>query len=67
MIGGGYNPWFIDELARRIENDRKERATDLGQGGAPDFAAYQYDCGVIEGLRLAAEHAADIKNEQDRQ
>jgi hypothetical protein len=67
VIGGGYNPWFVDELIRRIDTDRRDKASDLGNGIAPDFGAYQYACGVIEGLRLGAEHAEDIKREQDRQ
>jgi hypothetical protein len=67
VIGGGYNPWFVTELVRRIEQDRREKADQVGNGVAPDFGAYQYACGVIEGLRLGAEHAEDIKREQDRQ
>ena len=47
MIGGGYNPWFVDELIRRIDTDRRDKASDLGNGIAPDFGAYQYACGVI--------------------
>jgi len=64
---GGYHPWFGEELLRRTDAARSERAAALGQGTCSDYGAYRYECGVIEGMRLATEIADEIKREMDRQ
>jgi hypothetical protein len=62
---GGYNPWFVEELNRRIEVECADKSLQLGQGMAGDFADYRYEVGVIAGLHLAAEIVDQIKREQD--
>lgn len=64
MIGGG-NPWFHEELQRRVLKDKIEKSVELGDGLAADFADYRYACGVIAGMSLALDIAEEIKKEQE--
>jgi hypothetical protein len=62
---GGYHPWFHDELIRRVTEDRVTRMTEIGEGIAPDYAAYQYACGMLAGLNHALVIAEEIKKDID--
>jgi len=64
---GSYNPWFIEELNRRVEEVRRQRSDDLATGNCGDIGEYRNECGKIEGLRLALDIANEIKQEIDRQ
>lgn len=64
MIGGG-NPWFHEELQRRVLKEKIDKSLELGEGLAGDFADYRYTCGVLAGLNLALDFAEDIKKEQE--
>lgn len=63
---GGYNPWFVEELKRRIEAQALEKAMDLARGAAGDFADYRGAVQFIAGMQFALELAEDIKKEMDR-
>lgn len=63
---GGYNPWFNEELSRRIEKERVVRAQSLMAGVAGDFADYRYAVGFNDGMALVLTIADEIKREQDR-
>lgn len=62
----GYAPWFHEELKRRVEKDCVDRAVQLGQGMAGDFADYRYAVGFIAGQKYALDLAEEIKQETDR-
>lgn len=63
---GGYNPWFCEELIRRIKNDVSETSLQLARGCASDFASYRNGCGFVEGLERAIEYIEEIQKEMDR-
>ena len=63
---GGYNPWFIEELSRRVEQERLEKSGDLGRGAAGDYADYRYEVGFIAGMAHVLTIADEIKKEMDR-
>lgn len=63
---GSYTPWFIEEMGRRLQREQMEKAETLATGFAQDYGAYQYECGLIQGLKRAAEIAGEIKQEVDR-
>jgi hypothetical protein len=62
---GGYSPWYVAELTRRIDEECAQKSLEIGQGMCGDFADYRYAVGVIAGLHLAADFADEIKREQD--
>lgn len=63
---GAYHPYFHEELIRRVVKESLERAEDLGNGAAGDFADYRYAVGFIAGLKLSLEIAEDIRRECDK-
>lgn len=63
---GGYSPWFIEELKRRVEAYRCECSDEVISGGAADFAHYRYAVGFNDGLKQTLIIADEIKQEQDR-
>ncbi len=46
-------------LARKIEEERKVIADDLGMGRAKEFAQYQHSCGIIRGYCVVQGIIAD--------
>ena len=63
---GSYSPWFIATLRDRLEKEQVDRAIQLGDDFAADFAAYRYGCGMVQGLRLAVEIMDQLKQEVDK-
>lgn len=60
---GGYNPWFHEELKRRLEARVIERAEALISGTIPDYPGYREECGRAAGLREAIETAEELMGE----
>jgi hypothetical protein len=63
---GSYSPWFNERLKELIEKERVQKAVDLGNAYAQDFADYRYGCGLIEGLRLAGELVDHLQQEVEK-
>jgi len=63
---GIYNPFFHEELARRVEKEAAEKAGMLAQGTAEDFGSYRYSCGEVAGMRRVIDIADEIRQEMDR-
>jgi hypothetical protein len=55
----------MDELIKRVTEDKIGKAVDLAAGAAPDYPAYQYACGLMAGLDLALTIADEIKKDID--
>lgn len=62
---GAFHPWFHEELKRRIEAVKAERAASLMQGAAGDFADYRYAVGFGDALSTALDIANEIRAEQE--
>lgn len=63
---GSYTPWFIEEMGRRLQREQLEKAEILATGFAADYGEYRHECGIVQGLKRAAEIAAEIKQEVDK-
>ncbi len=66
MIGG--NPhWFVEEMTRRVAQERDGRAEVVLNGLVADFADYRFAVGFLEGMQFALGIAEDIKKDMDAQ
>ncbi len=61
----GSSQWLYDEIIRRVEIDRAEKAVQIGEGYCQDYADYRYSVGFLAGMKHALEIAEDIKKEQE--
>ena len=44
---------LAEGMAQELASIMDEKAAALASGAAQDFAAYRYECGIIEGMRIA--------------
>jgi len=47
-------------LSDKFQTDLKRLEEDIARGGAEDFAAYKYACGVYRGLLMANNHIIEL-------
>lgn len=57
----------LEYIAKLIDEKAEQIRDDTVMGGAEDFAAYKYGCGIYRGLLLAKGYIADVakKIEED--
>lgn len=58
---------FDETLRKKLEAEITELQRMLGEGNAPDYAAYRYEAGRIEGLASAIAFCDEVQTELNKQ
>lgn len=56
----------LDYLLSKLEEERSALVENLSEGQVKDYAEYQYRCGVVRGLLIAASFANDLKSDMEQ-